>query len=103
MAASGPAAADGNARKRTFRRAPSGGQRAAVVDHPARRVHNFETGIVGLLFATPASADEGAVSFWLPGNYGSFAAVPTDPGGFLLALYAPSPQIRSKSQLEEPQ
>jgi hypothetical protein len=28
----------------------------------------------------PAAADEGGVSFWLPGQYGSFAAVPSEPG-----------------------
>ena len=27
-----------------------------------------------------ASADEGGVGFWLPGLYGSLAAVPTAPG-----------------------
>jgi hypothetical protein len=27
-----------------------------------------------------AAADEGGVSFWLPGQYGSFAAVPSEPG-----------------------
>src|SRR5262249_6117082 len=27
-----------------------------------------------------AYADEGGISFWLPGLYGSFAAVPTTPG-----------------------
>lgn len=28
----------------------------------------------------PAFADEGGVSFWLPGQYGSFAAIAPDPG-----------------------
>ena len=33
------------------------------------------------LFLThTASADEAGVSFWLPGQYGSYAAVPSDPG-----------------------
>jgi hypothetical protein len=27
-----------------------------------------------------AAADEAGVSFWLPGQYGSFAAVPSEPG-----------------------
>lgn len=30
--------------------------------------------------ATPAFADEGGVSFWLPGTFGSLAAVPQTPG-----------------------
>jgi hypothetical protein len=34
-----------------------------------------------------ASADEGGVSFWLPGQFGSFAAVPTTPGWSLGAVY----------------
>jgi hypothetical protein len=35
---------------------------------------------VVLLVAQPAAADEGEVSFWLPGQFGSFAAVPGEPG-----------------------
>jgi len=36
---------------------------------------------LGLLASPqPASADEGGVSFWLPGNFGSLAAVPGTPG-----------------------
>jgi hypothetical protein len=33
-----------------------------------------------LLFVQTASADEAGVSFWLPGQYGSYSAVPSDPG-----------------------
>jgi hypothetical protein len=33
-----------------------------------------------LLAGPSARADEGGVSFWLPGNFGSFAATPTGPG-----------------------
>lgn len=40
-----------------------------------------------LLLAQSASADEGGVSFWLPGNYGSFAATPTEPGWSLPLIY----------------
>src|SRR5271155_1597891 len=32
------------------------------------------------LFSRPSSADEGGVSFWLPGQFGSLAAVPQQPG-----------------------
>jgi len=42
----------------------------------------------GGLAATPtASADEGGVSFWMPGQYGSFVAAPGDPGWSLGVVY----------------
>ena len=34
-----------------------------------------------------AHADEGGVSFWLPGQFGSLAAVPGEPGWSLAAVY----------------
>jgi hypothetical protein len=34
-----------------------------------------------------ARADEGAISFWLPGLYGSFAATPAQPGWSFATLY----------------
>ena len=34
-----------------------------------------------------SSADEGGVSFWIPGQFGSLAAVPTTPGWSLGAIY----------------
>lgn len=49
----------------------------------------FQTPLVHLLIGAamsalsgigPALADEGGVSFWLPGQYGSFAAVAPEPG-----------------------
>jgi hypothetical protein len=36
---------------------------------------------------TAALADEGGVSFWLPGLYGSFAATPTEPGWSWATVY----------------
>jgi hypothetical protein len=39
------------------------------------------------LAAPTAMADEGGVSFWLPGQFGSLAAVPTDPGFSLPLIY----------------
>ena len=33
-----------------------------------------------LLMAAGARADEGGVSFWMPGQYGSFAAIAPEPG-----------------------
>ena len=38
-------------------------------------------------FVSPAAADEGGVSFWLPGQMGSFSAVPSDPGFSLPLVY----------------
>ena len=40
-----------------------------------------------LLALQPAAADEGGVSFWLPGQFGSFAAVGGDPGWSLPIVY----------------
>lgn len=40
-----------------------------------------------LLAVLPAAADEGGVSFWLPGQYGSFAAVPGEAGWTLPIVY----------------
>ena len=34
-----------------------------------------------------ASADEGGVSFWVPGFYGSLAATPQEPGWSIAAVY----------------
>lgn len=42
--------------------------------------------MLGLAVGT-AAADEGGVSFWLPGIYSSLAAVPTSPGWSLGAMY----------------
>jgi hypothetical protein len=36
---------------------------------------------------SPSPADEGGVSFWLPGNFGSLAALPGEPGWSFAALY----------------
>ena len=44
--------------------------------------------LAGTLFATPTAslADEGGVSFWLPGIYGSLAATPLQPGWSFAAI-----------------
>jgi hypothetical protein len=39
------------------------------------------------LCSGPAHADEGGVSFWLPGQFASFTAVPEDPGWSLGTAY----------------
>jgi hypothetical protein len=43
--------------------------------------------ITGLCAAVPGHADEGGVSFWLPGQFGSFAAVQSDPGWSLGSVF----------------
>lgn len=40
----------------------------------------FAATLLVAILGRPASADEGGASFWLPGQYGSFAALPPDPG-----------------------
>lgn len=51
----------------------------------------YGTLFVALIFAVahvpPARADEGGVSFWLPGTYGSLAAVPQTPGWTFGSFY----------------
>lgn len=49
----------------------------------SKRVINFIglLSVVGLVLGPQvASADEAGVSVWLPGTFGSFAAVPVQPG-----------------------
>ena len=41
----------------------------------------------GIALSPSAMADEGGVSFWLPGEFGSFAAVPADTGWSLATIY----------------
>ena len=43
--------------------------------------------VSGGLVSSPAYADEGGVSFWFPGQYGSLAAVPSEPGWSLPLIY----------------
>lgn len=43
--------------------------------------------LAALVFSTTALADEGGVSFWLPGNFGSFVAAPSEPGWSLPLIY----------------
>jgi len=39
------------------------------------------------LAASPVLADEGGVSFWAPGQFGSFSAVPSEPGWAVPLVY----------------
>jgi len=43
--------------------------------------------IVAVTVSGAVSADEGGTSFWLPGQYGSLAAVPAEPGWSLPLIY----------------
>ena len=43
--------------------------------------------MAGLLMPHTAAADEGGVSFWLPGQYSSFAATPAETGWSLPVIY----------------
>jgi hypothetical protein len=45
--------------------------------------------LVGIMVTTalPARADEGGVSFWLPGLFGSMTAVPGEPGPSFTTIY----------------
>src|SRR5262245_9546871 len=47
----------------------------------------FAAGAVAAALTTPAAADEGGLSFWLPGLYGSYAATPTTPGWSFATVY----------------
>ena len=51
---------------------------------------------VALLGSEHAAADEGGVSFWLPGQYSSFAAMPSNPGlSFETVYYRQSPSAHA--------
>jgi hypothetical protein len=52
-----------------------------------------------LCFVASAHADEGGVSFWLPGQFGSFAAAPGEPGWSLPFLYYHSSTDANASRL----
>lgn len=44
-------------------------------------------GLIALLPAMTAVADDGGISFWLPGQFGALAAAPTEPGWSLPLIY----------------
>ncbi len=63
-----------------------------MFNHDSRRAawNGIRTGLLvfGTFTAvTSASADEGGVSFWLPGTFGSLAAVPQQPGWSAAGTY----------------
>jgi hypothetical protein len=53
----------------------------------AHTKRNLAVGAAVAIGAGPAIADEGGVGFWLPGQMGSFAAVPSDPGWSVPIVY----------------
>jgi hypothetical protein len=60
--------------------------------HPWRRFRHVLAAVVLVITAMGsslqrASADEGGISFWLPGIYGSLAAIPQQPGWSLPLVY----------------
>jgi hypothetical protein len=72
----------------------------------------FASAFLGAVIAVPtvATADEGGVSFWLPGFFGSLAAAPQQPGWSLTSIYyhtsvsagADVARARSSRQAESP-
>ena len=52
------------------------------------QLRHFILAVVALISApTVAAADEGGVSFWVPGFFGSLAAAPQQPGWSLTSIY----------------
>jgi hypothetical protein len=61
----------------------------ATITRRARMLGFAAALVLGALIAVPpvATADEGGVSFWLPGFFGSLAAAPQQPGWALTSIY----------------
>ena len=55
--------------------------------HVAFEVPAFISALGALIARRRCSADEGGVSFWLPGFFGSLAAAPQQPGWSLPTYY----------------
>lgn len=63
-----------------------------MVHHTAARCASglaWATLVIGLQASIPTitMADEGGVSFWLPGTFGSLAATPFNPGWSFAGIY----------------
>jgi hypothetical protein len=61
--------------------------RTRAAQRPARAAFALALMVVGAGAPTIAAADEGGVSFWLPGLFGSLAAAPQQPGWSLTTFY----------------
>ena len=55
--------------------------------HLTRRISTGALAVALALVSQASLADEGGVSFWLPGLFGSLAAVPQQPGWSLTSVY----------------
>ena len=55
--------------------------------HLTRRISTGALAAALALVSQASFADEGGVSFWLPGLFGSLAAVPQQPGWSLTSVY----------------
>src|SRR5262245_36390254 len=63
-------------------------RRCGVVDHPWGLLCEGPSFSAAAAFARDAAnADEGGISFWLPGTFGSLAAAPTTPGLSWVDIY----------------
>ena len=62
--------------------------RVRASETPVRLASALSSFVIGVAAFSPqrAMADEGGVSFWLPGTYGSLAAVPAVPGWSFLTF-----------------
>ena len=59
----------------------------ASIESNRRRIGCYATVAVLVLCPEISRADEGGVSFWLPGQYASLAATPQVPGWALGVVY----------------
>jgi hypothetical protein len=59
----------------------------ASIQSCARRIGRAVTAAALVFCPAISHADEGGISFWLPGQYGSLAATPQTPGWALGAIY----------------
>jgi hypothetical protein len=58
-----------------------------MFSHQVRRATTCAVVAAMALFPLVSRADEGGVSFWVPGFFGSLAAVPQQPGWSLATMY----------------
>jgi hypothetical protein len=56
------------------------------------------TAALSLLTPTLVRADEGGVSFWAPGQFGSFSATPSEPGFAVPVVYYPASADAGRSK-----
>src|SRR4051812_6800760 len=73
----GRAVSDQRRKKNPERKTPRRGIGSAIIG----------SAVAFACLTSPATADEGGVSFWLPGLFGSLAAVPQQPGWSLTSVY----------------